>query len=156
MVRLLMTNGLNLKRFVAYYLGLSIGIPILKAVINRLTGMDLTSSATGIIPIMVAALDQGMQYGTRHETPATNREMWRYAVILGGLGVVMSGLIAGAVVLLMPGLRDLYLTLVGGATLAVATVICLILFPPLARWFFGQGMRNAHKLQAKKKAKSPE
>ena len=147
-----MVQGLNLPRFVLVYLGLRIGVPILLFAIREYFGFDLTSSAVEIIPIMIAAMDQGTQYANKNATPATNGQMWRFAFAMGVLGALLSAMVIFVAVKLSPDFAGPLMTSAVGAVVGGLALAGLIIFPLLARWFFGQGMRNAYKLRDRKAA----
>ena len=78
----------NIPRFATFYLGLSIGLPVLIYLIRQYLGFDLSSGGISLIPIMLTTLNEGARFVRATGRRPDNREAWKMAGLFALLGVI--------------------------------------------------------------------
>ena len=138
----------NPVRYGLVYVATAVGIGVGLEVLLRVTGMDLNSSATSIMPAMVAAMIEGQQRAQSGEAAYTNGEAWRAA---GVMTLVALGIAGGFGFLLsfLPEWSRIFALLSAGVWLlivAISGVVSLL----VNRFFLTLGFKNKRKILDKK------
>ncbi|WP_050928606.1 ABZJ_00895 family protein [Aestuariivita boseongensis] len=125
-------------RFAAWYVGVSIGLPIFLMILLQLTGLDLRSAFSFVFPMMISAVMAGTHYARRMGRVPTSGEAWAISVRLMALGFALS---VGIILALFPVTGSLIPTL-SPLTWAGVAAFVLLVFLALARVFFALGAKN--------------
>ncbi|MCR9126294.1 MAG: ABZJ_00895 family protein [Rhodobacteraceae bacterium] len=140
-----MTYRIGIWRFCAWFIGLSIGLPLLFEALRSFAGLDLASSGASILPMMIASMQEGSAFARTERRRPGNAEAWRFAVSLTALGAGLTVVTATASVLLVPSAMALAAGMSVGAVAMIAGVV-IVLYLGLARIFFGLGARSRMKV----------
>ena len=131
----------NIPRFATFYLGLSIGLPVLLYLIREYLGFELSSGAISLIPIMLTTLNEGARFVRATGRRPDGREAWKMAGLFALFGVLLSMLLAAVVMVVAPAilgdLSSLGLRFMAAMVAAMAVVYVLV-----SRVFFGLGARS--------------
>lgn len=131
----------NIPRFATFYLGLSIGLPVLIYLIRQYLGFDLSSGGISLIPIMLTTLNEGARFVRATGRRPENREAWKMAGLFAVFGVMLSMLLAAVVLVVAPAfLGDL--SSLGLGFIAVMVAVMAIVYVLVARVFFALGARS--------------
>ena len=146
----------NHMRFAAWFMGLSIGLPIGFAVIQRLTGYDLSSSAVSLIPMMISSMQEGVHFARTEKIKPQARRGWMIALHLAVFALVLSAVLMVMSWVMFPGVMGFVLNTlgIGGALSFLAGFFVLAVL--LARLFLGLGARTELKQIASKAEREKE
>ncbi|WP_417806628.1 ABZJ_00895 family protein [Thioclava sp.] len=143
--------------YAAWFIGASIGLPILLEVVRHFSGVDLYSSFVTIAPAMVAAMVAGMSFVKGRETAPTSSESWRFARGSLVIALVFSMLYAAAFFAIFPEVKESLHGLFEPTMLGVMAVILAVVFLIIFltnRIFFAMGAKNGLKAALRNKAKA--
>jgi len=138
---------INLKRFCLIYLGLFVGLPIAFMLIARVTGFDMGSAAASILPIMMAAMIEGMHFVRTTGEKPRGGAAWRLALIMARMALFLSGAVVVIVMIAVPDLYAFLVHVLSISGLLVIISVYTVLMVVLGRVFFGLGARNELKIQ---------
>ncbi len=132
--------------FLGYYLATLVaaivGMAVLVFVIQLLTGANIGSGATAIVPPMAAAMLVGQRWAKRRGAAPTSREAWRFALVAGvaflALQILLVLMVAASGVLGPIGQGAVGLMV--GIVLAYTAVAIV-----MHRWFVMMGARSVLK-----------
>lgn len=143
--------------YAAWFVGCTIGIPILLEVIRSFTGIDLYSAFITVAPAMFAAMIAGSSFARRLEMLPTSSESWRFA--RGALLIVLGyTLVSGVLILaLLPEIRARLSVLadpVYGITIGIVFLVFVLVIFVMNRIFFAMGAKNQLKADQRKQSKA--
>lgn len=146
-----MTYTFKPLRFLAWFVGLTIGLPVLIMLIRETTGFDLNSSAVSIIPIFIAAMQEGIAFAKITKTRPETGQAWRLAGVMTLWAVVASVILAVVQWFVFPDFAQALAQLGRESAVLFAgfTVFYLLALFLSARLFFGLGARNQMKIEQK-------
>ncbi len=144
------------RRFLIWFVGLAISLPILLTGLQLLVGINLNSSATMIIPMMIAAQIQGAHFAETEGRLPKSGEAWQAARYMSVLGWLISVFLAAILLVINFDAISALLTLRGQLIAVVLLSLLFGLFLLLGRLFFGLGARQHFKVEAKKQARAAE
>ena len=142
------------RRFIGWFAGLTVGLPLMLTAIQALTGFNLHSSATAIIPMMVASQVEGMAYARRENHTPKGREAWGLSIRLAVIAAIISVFFAAILFAFNADLMAILSSLNGIMFLSGIAVIFFVLFILLGRLFLTIGARAHIKGVAKKQKKT--
>lgn len=150
-----MTYTLKPARFLSWFVGLTIGLPLLIAMIDYAVGVSLDSAAVSIIPMFMAAMQEGQTFAKREKRAPQSRESWHYAQRMTLMAVAASAVLAVPFLVFVPEiLAELLSTGSQGLALLATMLALFVLIGFLsARFFFAFAARNLLKAEAKRIAK---
>lgn len=134
----------NIPRFATFYLGLSIGLPVLLYLIRQYLGFDLSSGGVSLIPIMLTTLNEGARFVRATGRRPENREAWKMAGLFALFGVMLSMLLAAVVLVVAPALLG-DLSSLGIGSVAAMVAVMAIVYILVSRVFFALGARSEAK-----------
>ena len=102
------------------------------------------SAGTGIVVVIVPAMDAGQQFFKLAGRAPEKGEAWRYAAVFVALNMVVGCILAGLMVLAS---GEIFFGIGLSMPLIVGVVVALI-YVLAARLFFGLGARQAQKVAA--------
>ncbi|KEO53241.1 ABZJ_00895 family protein [Thioclava indica] len=143
--------------YTGWFVGLSIGLPIILGAVRYFSGVDLYTSFVSIAPAMFAALVAGMTFAKDRETMPETSESWQFARGSVVIAFVFSILFAVAAFAIFPEMKDELQSLFEPTILGVMAVVLAVLFVViflLNRFFFAMGAKNILKVEQRKKAKA--
>lgn len=149
-----MTFFAKYRRFIGWFAGLTVGLPLMLAAIQSVIGLDLNSSATAIIPMMVASQVEGMAYGRRENSTPKGREAWALSFRLAVLGAIISMLFGAILFAFDADLMAILESPSGIVFLSGIAAIFFVLFILLGRLFLTIGARAHIKGVAKQQNKN--
>ncbi len=145
-----MTYKIGYFRFSAWFLGLTIGLPLLFMAIAYFSSFDLSSSASTVIPMMIASLQEGTHFARAEHRRPEGREAWGIAVRLTGVAMAITIVLTAILFLIQPEL----FAVLGFPGLVIILLVFALLFVVLGRLFLGLGARSHMKALEKQRAKS--
>jgi uncharacterized protein YqhQ len=131
----------NIPRFATFYLGLSIGLPVLIYLIRQYVGINLSSGGVSLIPIMLTTLNEGARFVRATGRRPEGREAWKMAGLFALFGVMLSMLLAAVVLVVAPAMLG-DLSSLGFGFVAAMVVVMAVVYVLVARVFFGLGARS--------------
>ncbi|KEO54165.1 ABZJ_00895 family protein [Thioclava pacifica] len=138
--------------YLAWFIGLTIGLPLVLMAIEAVTGFDIISSAVSIIPSMIAAHLSGSSFVKRFGRGPEKPESWRFTIIAFGLLVLTTLALTAGFLVVFPDLQSEMAGMMDPGVFAIfaamMAVILLVLFFT-TRIFFGLGARTQLKALAR-------
>ncbi len=126
---------LNIPRFATWFLGLSIGLPLLIEGLKAATGLDLSSGGLSIIPIMITSMNEGAHFVRATHTRPTNQEAWKLSALFAVFGAMLSMLLAAIVLVTAPDVLGwavspsvLFIVIFAAVTFTVFAVVARVFF----------------------------
>lgn len=143
-----MTYSLKLSRFLGWFVGLTIGLPILLLLIDWAVGVNLDSSAVSIIPMFIAAMQEGTAFAKAERRRPESKEAWKLAWRMTLLAAAATLILSVVHFFIFPDLGIVLAQMEAGnfAILAVFVVLLFGFMFLVARFFFGLGARNQMKV----------
>lgn len=142
--------------YLAWFIALTIGLPLVLMAVEAVTGFDISSSAVSIIPAMIAAHLSGISFVKRFERVPEKSESWRFTFVAFGLLVVATLVLTAGFLMVFPDLQSEVAGMMDPGVLAIfaamMAVILLVLFVT-TRIFFGLGARTQFKAFARQREK---
>lgn len=136
-----------IPRFATWYIALSIAVPGLIHVLKMTTGLDLSSGGVSIIPMMLAAMNEGTQYARATQSAPKGKRAWQFAGLFALFGSLLTMLLAAMVLVSAPHL--LGWTFRPSLTfIAVGGVVMILAYTLVGRLFFSLGAVSELKRQA--------
>lgn len=102
------------------------------------------SAGTGIVVVIVPAMDAGQQFFKLAGRAPEKGEAWRYAAVSVALNMVVGCILAGLMVLASGGI----FFGIGLSMLLIVGVVVALIYVLAPRLFFGLGARQAQKVAA--------
>ena len=141
---------MNLLRFTIVCVGIFIALPIAAALLNSFLGIDISSSAFGVIPPMIAALVEGQYMARTQERLPEMNEKLRLTVFGTLLVIALNTLVMALATQFFPGFAAAVGTGIGagiaiGMFAFFAAVSAASIF-----FFFGFGAKNELKAMARR------
>ena len=143
-----MTYKIKILRYLLVFVGLTIGIPVLFAVLKSLFGLDLGSGGASIIPVMIAAMVEGQGFAKIEKRRPENKEAWNISLRLAGLGLIPTFIISAIFFAATPSLHVYATNLL--FTIGLIAIVGAV-FVLLSRIFFSLGAKGV--VRASEKAR---
>lgn len=132
---------LNIPRFATWFLGLSIGLPLLIEGLKAATGLDLSSGGLSVIPIMLTTMNEGAHYVRATKTRPDGQTAWKLSALFALFGTMLSMLLAAIVLVSAPQVLG-WAVRPGVAFILIFAAVMFTVFAVVARIFVGLGARN--------------
>lgn len=143
----------NVLRFSGWFVGVSVVIPIILFLVELLIDVDLGSSGTSIIPILIAAMQEGIHFARSERAAPKGRPAWKISITMALIAFVWSIILAFALWIFEPSAIEFVLQILTPIILIAIFVGIFVLYLLLGRFFFGMGARNELKVIARKAAR---
>ncbi|PIB24890.1 hypothetical protein BFP76_06945 [Amylibacter kogurei] len=135
------------KRFAIAYIVAIILVMVVFFILEKLFGVS-ANSASGLISIMVAAMDMGQNFYKQENRVPEKSESWRMARAATGVTLLISALLFVAIFIASPG----SFANVGLPGLIVVLVIMMLITLLAIRFFASFGAKNYAKALARQKS----
>jgi hypothetical protein len=133
---------MNIPRYIAVFLGLAIGLPILLDLIATFAGINLSSSATAIIPPMIAAMIEGQYFARRHQRTPDRSDKLAFTKVALVFSLVCTAVLVALTYTLSADFRAYFDDPVFLRIAGIIVVAFVPIFAIVAYVFFGLGARN--------------
>lgn len=143
----------NVLRFSGWFVGVSVVIPIILFLVELLIDVDLGSSGTSIIPILIAAMQEGIHFARSERAAPKGRPAWKISITMALIAFVWSIILAFALWIFEPSAIEFVLQILTPIILIAIFAGIFVLYLLLGRFFFGMGARNELKVIARKAAR---
>ena len=153
-----MTEGYKIGywRFSAWYLGLSIAIPLASLALKAATGLELGQFAGSIIPMIIASMQEGVHFARGTRRVPSGKERLLMARMLTCIALAWTSVLMFVVVLLAPQAGAFLVSILGPALIIGLIIVMLAIYFFLAWLFIGMGAKNEMKIAAKDVSKDFE
>ena len=153
-----MTEGYRIGywRFSAWFVGLSLAIPAASIALKAATGLELGQFAGSIVPIIIAAMQEGVHFARGTKRVPTGKERLLLARMLTAIAVAWSSVLFFVVFLLARPGAELLIGILGPTVIFGAILVMILVMFFMAWLFVGIGSKNEMKLLAKNIAKDFE
>ncbi len=142
------------KRYILVAALTMIALAVLTYLLQVFAGINL-GSASGIVAVMVPAMDAGQAYAKRWGKRPENGYAWKVSGVFTLLNVAVSALLAVVMFAVLNIFGEIWelLASVSSLTMAVITAVLLAIYWAAGRFFFGFGAKNHIKAQERLAAK---
>ncbi|MDG1472839.1 MAG: ABZJ_00895 family protein [Ascidiaceihabitans sp.] len=146
-----MTEGYKIGywRFSAWFLGLSIAIPAVSFALKAATGVELGQFAGTIIPMIVASMQEGVQFARGTKRAPSGKERLLIARMLTCIAIAWTSVLVFVTVLFAPQIGVVLMSTLGPAVLMGLILFMIAIFFFMAWMFVGMGAGNEMKLVSK-------
>lgn len=146
-----MTDGYKVGylRFTAWFLGLTIAIPAASVALQKLTGVELGQFAGSVIPMIIGAMQEGVQFARGTKRLPTRKERLLIARMLTAIAVAWSSVVLFVGYLLAPATGAMVVGVLGPAMVFGLILLMIAMFFFLGWLFLGMGAKNEIKLAQK-------
>ncbi len=143
-----MTEGYKIGywRFSGWFLGLSILIPLASFALKAATGIELGQFAGSIIPVMIASMQEGVQFARGTKRVPGRKERLLIARMLTCIAVAWSSVLVFVAILLNPQFGPVLMKTLGPALVLGLILFMIAIFFFLSWLFVGMGAKNEMKL----------
>lgn len=143
-----MNVPVNLVRYGLVFIGSGIAIAIALEALLYLTGIDMNSSATGMLPVMMAAMIEGQKRAQSGADPFTSGEAWRAAIWMTLVGAVISFTMV-LLLMLLPFWSDVFSSIPFNVWVVIFLGVSVLMLL-VNRFFLTMGYKNQRKVMEKK------
>ena len=131
-------------RYTLVFIASMIAIGIISYILKSYFDFEIGSSGTGIVSVLVPALDAGMAHYRKSGEAASASTRWAYARYFTGIQIVFSILVLSVFWIFIPELISLA-TSIDFFVVAAFLVVYLVVIFLASRYFFGFGINTAEK-----------
>lgn len=142
---------MSLLRYLVVY-GLAIVAVVLLVWAIALTGTDFGGAGLSVVPVFLAAMNEGKSYATTHQAAPEKSVAWRFAVKATLLVVTVQALAAALFYAFVPELTGIFDSILRSDylwSLAVLLAFFVVMVLISNRIFLSIGARNALKATAR-------
>ncbi|MGB0900259.1 ABZJ_00895 family protein [Halocynthiibacter sp.] len=139
---------INPIRYGLVYIATAFGLGIGLEVLLRVTGIDLSSSATSIMPAMIAAMFEGQKRAQSDEGAFTNGEAWTAAMVMTVVALGITAIL-GFFMSFLPEWSRIFGSFSVGIwvlLVAISGIVSLL----VNRFFLTLGFKNKRKIMDRK------
>lgn len=147
-----MTNSVNLKWFALVYVATMVGISLISGVLLFGFGIELPSSATQFIPVLIATMHVGKMYFEDYQQVPDAKEAWAASRRMTLVEMAISLPLGAVFIAFLLGDSDTIDWTVFGPVLLVGAVFLFAISLVAKRFLFVTGAKGAQTQQEKKQA----
>ncbi len=141
---------MNYLRYVIIFAGVTFGLPILFSLVSALTGFDIPTGATGVIPAIAAASVSGQYFARENKREPSKDELAEFARKATLMGLAVHLLTIPVAALVSPAVRHM-MSDTTGLALIVGILVLISAFNYLVNRHFAKVLAKAEIQTLRKK-----
>ncbi len=142
---------MSLLRYLVVYGVTTLAVVLLVWTIS-LTGPDFGGAGLSVVPVFLAAMNEGKSYATLHKTAPDKPAAWRFAIKATLLVVIVQTMAAALFYVVVPEMADIFNSVLRSDylwSLAVLMAFVIVMVLIANRLFLSMGAKSVLKAAAK-------